>query len=135
MRSPRLKVAFSLFLHPDHSTGISDTGKLRKGIELMSFLLMLEKFDVLQSSFRKVDTNSNTQKTTFYLGRNYFSYLLEPIIGEKNPVEDKRLGRILDRMLYSLEDEEWDTFIILRRELTQGIVRFFDFPVSGLPVE
>jgi len=135
--SERVDGAFGTSSHEMIADAIKeqDPGKLRKGIELMSFLLMLEKFDVLQTTFEKKNANGGIRETIFWLGRNYFSYLLEPAMGEKDPIEEKRLSRLLDEMLYSIEDEEWDTFISLRRELTRGIVRFFDLPVSGLPVE
>jgi hypothetical protein len=110
----------------------NDPKGLQAGVQLMSFLLMLEKFDVLQTTFIKKNPNGNTRKTIFWLGRNYFSYLLEPAMGEKDPIEEKRLDRLLDRMLYSLEDHEWETFLILREELTEGIVSFFQIPKPKL---
>ncbi len=108
---------------------------LLAGVQLMSFLLMLEKFDVLQTTFEKKNANGGTRETIFWLGRNYFSYLLEPTMGEKDPIEEKRLDRLLDRMLYSVQDGEWETFVKLREELTDGIMRFFDLPIPKLPVE
>jgi hypothetical protein len=112
-----------------------DPKGLQAGVQLMSFLLMLEKFDVLQTTFTKKNGNGNTRKTIFWLGRNYFSYLLEPTMGEKDPIEEKRLDRLLDRMLYSLEDNEWETFMKLREELMEGIVRFFEIPTTKLSVK
>ena len=108
----------------------NDPKGLRMGLELLSFLLMLEKFDVLQKTFTNGKSSSKTQTTIFWLGRNYFSYLLEPAIGEKDPIEEKRLDRLLDRMLYSVEDRRWDQFIRLRKELSHGIIRFFYLPVQ-----
>ena len=105
-----------------------DPKGLRMGLELLSFLLMLEKFDILQETFTNGKSSSKTQSTIFWLGRNYFSYLLEPTMGEKDPIEEKRLDRLLDRMLYSLEDRRWDQFIQLKKELSQGIIQFFDLP-------
>ena len=112
-----------------------DLKELKEGLELLSFLLMLEKFDVLQSTFGKPNVNENAQKTIFWLGRNYFSYLLEPTMGEQDPIEEKRLDRLLDQMLYSLQDGEWERFIRLREGLTGSIIRFFDLPMPKFPVE
>ena len=106
-----------------------DLNRLKKALEFLSFLLMLEKFDVLQNNFDNKDIQLNSQLTIFWLGRNYFSYLLEPTMGEEDPVEEKRLDRLLDQMLYSLEDQEWERFLELREALTWTIVRFFDFPI------
>ena len=106
-----------------------DISGLQKGIELLGFLLMVEKFDVLHSTFPRGDVNSKVQISIFWSGRNYFSYLLEPTMGEGDPVEEKSLDRLLDQMLYSLEDQEWERFLELRETLTWTIVRFFDFPI------
>ena len=98
---------------------------LEKVIQELGFLLMLEKFTVLQASFGKASANPQTQKTIFWLGRNYFSYLLEPTLAEKNPVEAQRLDRILDSMLYRLEDGQPEEFAALQKELVSGIVAAF----------
>lgn len=103
---------------------------LIKGVELLSFLLMLEKFDTLQASFKQGNPNLSAQKTIFWLARNYFSYLLEPHVAQKDPIEEKRLDRLLDRMLYRLEDHEWEQFIQLREDLVKGMVLFFKFPIK-----
>lgn len=98
---------------------------LEKVIQELGFLLMLEKFIVLQAAFGKASANPQTQKTIFWLGRNYFSYLLEPTLAEKNPVEEQRLDRMLDRMLYRLEDGQPEEFAALQNELVSGIVAAF----------
>ncbi|HEX9758999.1 MAG TPA: hypothetical protein VGB26_14560 [Nitrospiria bacterium] len=100
---------------------------LKKGIEWLSFLLMLEKFDRLHNMMEKGTVALQTQITIFWLGRNYFSYLLEPTMGEIDPIEEKRLDRLLDQMLYSLEDKKWEQFRKQKKELIQSVVRFFQF--------
>ena len=98
---------------------------LEKVIQELAFLLLLEKFTVLQASFGKASANPQTQKTIFWLGRNYFSYFLEPTLAEKNPVEAQRLDRMLDRMLYRLEDGQPEEFAASQNELVSGIVAAF----------
>ncbi len=98
---------------------------LEKVIQELAFLLMLEKFTVLQASFGKASSSPQTQKTIFWLGRNYFSYFLEPTLAEKNPVEAQRLDRMLDSMLYRLEDGQPEEFAALQNELVSGIVAAF----------
>ncbi len=90
---------------------------------------MLEKFKDLQESFEHKAVQTNSQTTIFWLGRNYFSYLLEPAMGKDNPVEEKRLDRLLDKMLYSLEDREWGRFVGLRKEFIESLKAYFDFPI------
>jgi hypothetical protein len=98
---------------------------LEKVIQELAFLLMLEKFTVLQASFGKASASPQTQQTIFWLGRNYFSYFLEPTLAEKNQVEAQRLDRMLDRMLYRLEDGQPEEFAALQKELVSGIVDAF----------
>lgn len=98
---------------------------LKKVIQELAFLLMLEKFTVLQASFGKASASPQTQQTIFWLGRNYFSYFLEPTLAEKDPVEEQRLNRMLDRMLYRLEDGQPEEFAALQKELVSGIVDVF----------
>jgi len=111
--------------------GEKDFLQLKKGIEWLSFLLMIEKFDVLQTVIEQKNAGIQTQTTIFWLGRNYFSYLLEPAMGEIDPIEEKRLDRLLDRMLYSLEDQKWEKFGQQREEFAQSVVQFFQFPEDG----
>ncbi|MBI5747028.1 MAG: hypothetical protein HZA13_08505 [Nitrospirae bacterium] len=111
-----------------------DHDGLMSGLQSLGFLLMLEKFDVLQSGFDKKDNGLDVQKTIFWLGRNYFSYLLEPALAKKNPVEAQRLDRILDSMLYRLEDRRFGEFIELRVEFEKGVIKAFKLglnPVSS----
>jgi len=56
---------------------------------------------------------------------NYFSYLLEPVLAKEDPIEEKRLDRLLDKMLYRIEDSEWDEFKFFREELTSDISEYF----------
>ncbi len=105
------------------------TGELQKGLRQLSFMLMLEKFDVLEATFDDRINDPGVQRTIFWLGRNYFSYLLEPVMGKLNPIEEKRLDRLLDKMLYRLEDGEWKEFIEIRKELSEDISDFFKLSV------
>ena len=132
--SKRVDQAFGTASEPLLASSIEekDLKGFQEGLRLLSFLLMLEKFVVLQTTFGTKKADENTQQTIFWLGRNYFSYLLEPTVGKLDPIEEKRLDRLLDRMLYSLEDREWEAFIQLRRELTEGIVQFFGFSIPDL---
>jgi hypothetical protein len=103
-----------------------DPEELQKGLRLLSFLLMLEKFDVLEDTFGNANSKISAQRTIFWLGRNYFSYLLEPVLAKEDPIEEKRLDRQLDKMLYRVEDGEWDEFKLLRKELTASIGEYFN---------
>ena len=99
-----------------------DSLRLQKGVQSLALLLMLEKFDALQGTFAHPPINMDVQKTIFWLGRNYFSYLLEPTLAQRDPVEAKRLDRLLDRMLYRLEDNQPRALILLKKEVEQGII-------------
>lgn len=116
----------------DEALKKEDALRLEKVIQELAFLLMLEKFEVLRSTFDKKSDNQEAQKTIFWLGRNYFSYLLEPALASKNPVEEKRLDRLLDRMLYRLEDGKPDEFAALQKELVAGVQTAFrlDLPAT-----
>lgn len=87
---------------------------------------MLEKFDVLQSTFGKKEYTLDAQRTIFWLGRNYFSYLLEPTLAKTDPITEQALDRHLDKMLYRLEDGKWQEFIQLRQPLVEGILKAFN---------
>ena len=113
-----------------HSIREKDFLELKKGIEWLSFLLMVEKFDMLQKVIEQKNPSIQTQTTIFWLGRNYFSYLLEPTMGEGDPIEEKRLDRLLDRMLYSLEDKKLEQFNQQRGEFAKSVIQFFQFPVD-----
>ncbi|MEK7748002.1 MAG: hypothetical protein AAB300_02890 [Nitrospirota bacterium] len=126
--SKRIDTKFGTKTLPSLADAIreKDPKKLKAEMEWLSFLLVLEKFDLLQTENR---ANPQARITTFWLGRNYFSYLLEPAIAKADPMEEQRLNRLLDKMLYRLEDGEEAAFIVLRQELIGGIVRFFNFRV------
>jgi hypothetical protein len=109
-----------------------NTEGLLKTIQTTAYLLMLEKFDVLQSTLSNKEANFGPQKTMFWLGRNYFSYLLEPTLARRDPIEEKRLDRLLDRMLYRLEDGEWKEFQLLRMDLENGLIIAFNLDLSTL---
>lgn len=109
-----------------------DAQILQKTVQELAFLLMLEKFAALQSSFGGESANPEAQKTMFWLGRNYFSYLLEPSLALKDPVEEQRLDRLLDRMLYRLEDRPVEEFGELRKELARGISSAFQLNLPAL---
>lgn len=102
---------------------------LRKNLQTLGLLLMLEKFDLLQSTFGKRDYSLDTQRTIFWLGRNYFSYLLEPTLAKTDPVTEQALERHLDRMLYRLEDGKWQEFVLLRQQLVEGILKAFNLTI------
>jgi hypothetical protein len=105
-----------------------DPKRLKAGMEWISFLLMLEQFDGVQTMNH---ANREARVTTFWLGRNYFSHLLGPAIARTNPMEEKRLDRLLDKMLYRLEDGNEKDFIPLRKELIDSIIRLNRFPLPA----
>lgn len=102
-----------------------DAALLQKRVQELSFLLMMEKFETLRSTFGKKSENLEAQKIIFWLGRNYFSYLLEPALTKTDPIEEQRLDRLLDRMLYRLEDGQAEEFIELQKDLVSGILHKF----------
>jgi hypothetical protein len=102
-----------------------DAETLKTTIQELALLLMVEKFDAIQTGFGKETVTLDTQRTIFWLGRNYFSYLLEPTLATKDPIEEQRLDRLLDVMLYRLEDGERQGFLDVRRNLLGGITAAF----------
>src|SRR3990170_2463000 len=74
---------------------------------------------------KKNDSNLNTQKTIFWLGRNNFTLLLEPTLAKYDPAEEMRMDRLLDRMLYRLEDRKWKEFEDTKIELITELERYF----------
>lgn len=109
-----------------------DPNGLKNSLRSLALLLMLEKFDVIQSNFGKNEINIDVQKTIFWLGRNYFSYLLEPALAKTNPIEEQRLDRMLDSMLYRLEDSRFGEFIEIRGEVERGIIKAFNLGFTPL---
>jgi len=102
-----------------------DADALEPLIQELAFLLMIEKFDALQATFGKTAVTLDTQRTIFWLGRNYFSYLVEPTLARKDPIEEQRLDRMLDVILYRLEDGEIQSLLKVRRDLVIGITTAF----------
>lgn len=116
----------------------NDAEALRKAIQELALLLMIEKFDMIQATFGSQKVALDTQRTMFWLGRNYFSYLLEPTIAATDPVEEQRLDRMLDVMLYRLEDGEHQSFLDVRKNLLGGITTAFHLTLpqrasAGIP--
>lgn len=116
-----------------------DGSRIREAVEQLALLLMLEKFAVLEDTFppdRQAGARPTaalaSQRTIYWLGRNYFSYLLEPSLARTDPVEEKRLDRLLDAMLYRLEDGEYEAFARLRQEVVEGIIQHFGLQLEGL---
>src|SRR5574341_2194071 len=106
-----------------------DAVGLRRLIQQLAFLLMLQKFDAVQTTFDNGSAPLETQRTIYWLGRNYFSYLLEPTLATKDPIEEQRLDRMLDVMLYRLEDGEHRGFVTVRADLVSGITKAFDLAI------
>lgn len=115
----------------DEALKKEDAPRLEKAIQELAFLLMLEKFEALRSTFGE-EADLASQKTIFWLGRNYFSYLLEPALASKNPIEEQRLDRLLDRMLYRLEDGKFDEFAALQKELVTGVQTAFRLDLPAM---
>lgn len=109
-----------------------DVPALQKVVRELAFLQILEKLDALRSTFGNGSTNPEVQRTMFWLGRNYFSYLLEPALALKDPIEEQRLDRLLDRMLYRLEDGEIEEFVDLRKELEHRVSTAFHLDLRNL---
>ena len=119
----------------EESIATSDTRRLRILLHELAFLSMVEKFETLRGTFGKAAVSLDTQKTMFWLGRNYFSYLLEPTLAAKDPIEEQRLDRMLDAMLYRIEDGEADAFLHLQRNLVRALTAAFHLDVPRtLPV-
>lgn len=116
----------------DEALKSGDVPRLQKMIQELAFLLMMEKFETLQSTFGKSSVNPEAQRTMFWLGRNYFSYLLEPALTKKDPVEGRRLDRLLDSMLYRLEDGQAEKFMNLQKDLVRGVVGAFHLDLPTL---
>lgn len=102
---------------------------LKESLQTLGLLLMLEKFDVLQSTFGRKEYSLDGRRTIFWLGRNYFSYLLEPTLAKTDPVTEQALDRHLNRMLYRLEDGKWQEFVLLRQQLVEGILKAFNLTI------
>ena len=109
-----------------------DAQALKKIVQDLAYLLMLEKFETLHSTFGRQSTHLEAQRTMFWLGRNYFSYLLEPDLALRDPIEEQRLDRLLDRMLYRLEDGEAKEFVVVQKVLMKGLVTAFHIDLSTL---
>ncbi len=127
----RLEAFLSAAIHKKDASG------LQTGVQTIAFLLMLEKFNALQDTFAHRPTHTNTPKTIYWLGRNYFSYLLEPTLAKTDPVQEKRLDQLLDKMLYRLEDNRPEAFVAFQKELEQGISAVFNLnvPIGGRDVK
>ena len=112
-----------------------DTRRLQTLLHELAFLSMVEKFETLRGTFGRTSVSLQTQKTMFWLGRNYFSYLLEPTLATKDPIEEQRLDRMLDAMLYRLEDGEPEAFLHLQEDLVGALTTAFHLDVPrALPV-
>jgi len=99
---------------------------LGKTIKTLGLLLMIERFKFVESklsSFSKSELKG--LKKHFWEGRNYFTLLFEPVLAKYNPAEEMRLERLLDKMLYSLEDKKLKDFRRARMELVRRINRDF----------
>lgn len=119
----------------EESIAQQDAPRLQTLLHELAFLSMVEKFETLRGTFGKTSVNLQTQKTIFWLGRNYFSYLLEPTLATKDPIEEQRLDRMLDAMLYRLEDGEPEAFLHLQEDLVGALTTAFHLDVPrALPV-
>lgn len=131
--SEKIDQIFGTDLHKSLTRSLQEKNgeALKKNLQTLGLLLMLEKFDALQSTFGKKDYSLDAQRTIFWLGRNYFSYLLEPILAKTDPITEQALDRHLGKMLYRLEDGKWQEFIQLRQQLVEGILRAFHLTLPG----
>jgi len=119
----------------EESIAKQDTRRLQTLLHELAFLSMIEKFETLRGTFGRASVSLQTQKTMFWLGRNYFSYLLEPTLATKDPIEEQRLDRMLDAMLYRLEDGEPEAFLHLQEDLVGALTTAFHLDVPrALPV-
>ena len=97
--------------------------ELENIFKTLSFNLMAERLDSLQ-------TDSETNTTTLFIkkkywpGRNYFSLIFEPLISKKKPVLANQLDRILDRMLYRLEDKQVKDYLRLNTEFKEKLADY-----------
>jgi hypothetical protein len=104
---------------------------LKRTLQTLGVLLMLEKFKVLEEMFNKKNASIDTQRKIYWLGRNYFTLLLEPTLAKYDPSEEMQMDRLLDRMLYRLEDRKWNEFRATKIELVKRIVEYFKLPLPS----
>jgi len=107
----------------DESIANKQVDSLQKTLQTLGFLLMLEKFDALQEMNK--GSNLEAQKAIFWLGRNYFSLIIEPTLAKYDPALELRMDRLLDRALYRLEDGRWDEFRAAMSEFLNEMTEYF----------
>jgi hypothetical protein len=131
----RIDKMFKTDIQPslDKSLVEKDSDILKRTLQRFAALLMLEKFNILETNYHNLD--SDTQKSVFWFGRNYFSLALEPTLARYSPAEEMQMERLLDRMLYRLEDKKWDEFKAARVELIQRIEKHFGFSLTPSGIE
>ncbi len=110
-----------------------DSDMLKKTLQKLGALLMLEKFNSLEAKSHSID--SDARKSIFWSGRNYFSLVLEPALEKSDPAEEMRMDRLLDRMLYRLEDRKWEEFRTAKIELIGRIEKYFSFSLPSSLLE
>ena len=87
---------------------------------------MIEKFNFIQENYDNGQYSSDTPIETFWVGRNYLSLLLEPELSKYDPRKQMKIDRLLNRMLYIIEDSEWGKFQRTKAELIKQIDKYFD---------
>lgn len=103
--------------------------KLKKGVQTLAFLLMREKFDLLQSTFDNPQVSLDAQKTIFGLGQEYFLHVFVPFL--RDPGEEVRFGQILEKMRASLEERKAQEFRIHKDDLIRKILALFELPLPA----
>ena len=112
-----------------------DPEGLKRGLHLLGFLLMREQFDALEVFSEKGGVETETARDLYWSSRNIYSTLFESVVRSGNVVEGKSLDRLLDRMLYAVQDGEWEGFGKLREELIERLARLLNLSMPNRPVD
>jgi hypothetical protein len=102
-----------------------DAARLKSVIYSLTYLLMLEKLDLLTAMLPNRDVKPETRKVVMDLARDYFSHIFEETFGRRRPAQIKALEQILDRMDSAVRQQVVPQFEHLRRQLSQALLSHF----------
>jgi len=111
-----------------------DAVRLKSVIYSLTYLLMLEKLDLLTAMLPNRDVKPETRKVVMDLARDYFSHIFEETFGRRRPAQIKALEQVLDRMDSAVRQQATLQFEHLRRQLSQALLSHFAAELlPGLP--
>jgi len=111
-----------------------DAARLKSVIYSLTYLLMLEKLDLLAAMLADGDVTPESRKIVMDLARDYFSHIFEGTLARRTPAQVKALERILDRMDNAVRLQAADQFGQLKRQLSQTMLQHFgSHLLPGLP--